>query len=136
MTAPDTASASAPERVRSIQVRIRPYAEMRYETCGDWIFTPDGHLIVTVAEMADERHGWLLAIHEIAEALLCRHRGISQEAVDAFDLAYAGGGEPGADQRAPYVREHVFATRIEKKLAVELDVDWEAYEQAIGDLGE
>ena len=42
--------------------------------------------------------------------------------------------EPGDSPDAPYHKEHVFATKIERLLAKEFDVDWREYEAAINSL--
>ena len=76
-----------------------------------------------------------MAIHELTEALLCRARGISEKAVDAFDL---GPGknveEPGDHPGAPYRREHRAAYVPETFLADAFDLDWHAYQEAFGQL--
>jgi len=36
-------------------------------------------------------------------------------------------GEPGDDPRAPYYREHQFASGMERLMAAELGVDWQQY---------
>jgi hypothetical protein len=35
--------------------------------------------------------------------------------------------EPGSDLRAPYYQEHLFATFVEKMIAIQLGVNWEEY---------
>jgi hypothetical protein len=42
--------------------------------------------------------------------------------------------EPGDDLRAPYHCEHVFATKVERMLAREMGVDWDAYEGMLVEL--
>jgi hypothetical protein len=51
--------------------------------------------------------------------LLCIDRGVSFKAIDRFDMNFKGDGEPGDDPRAPYYRQHQFATQIERLLAKE-----------------
>jgi hypothetical protein len=139
----------------SIEVKAIPADEHRYPTCGDWAWThvdcdgmpPLGHVVtdfndlrVRVTAMGDWRYEALVAVHEIVETLACRAAGVDPAAVDAFDVAFeaqreAGGvgpdAEPGMDPKAPYHRQHVFADAIERLLARELGVDWEAYNTAV-----
>jgi hypothetical protein len=110
-----------------------PHGSQRYETSGDWWFDPDGTVHIKVSEMKCDQYTALVAVHELIEVLLCRERGISQEAVDAFDMAYTG-EEPGDDPMAPYHREHDFASVIERALAHEMGVDWNAYNDAFEEL--
>src|SRR5215467_14962981 len=49
-----------------------PAAKMRYPTVGDWQFKPDGSLHITVARMSDRRYEFLVGLHELVEALLCK----------------------------------------------------------------
>lgn len=86
--------------------------------------------------MGDWRHEMLTAIHELVELSLCRHRGITDEAIDAYDLEFNKGrgegdaSEPGDREDAPYHKEHAFASFIEKELARELGVEWDSYSRA------
>lgn len=115
-----------------------PHAAQRYETVGDWIADGRTHLRhVRVSEMGNEDYHFLVGIHEMVEAWLCLKRGISQESVDEFDKQFEAArvegntDEPGHDPNAPYHREHVFAEKIEKLVAEEMGVDWDAYEKVV-----
>ena len=104
---------------------------------GDWWWDPDDTLQMRVSTLPDWRYSMLIAIHELIEALLCRAHGVTAEAVDAWDM---GPGkemdEPGDDPRAPYHREHDFALCLERLLAHEIGVDWNAYGDAVDALYE
>lgn len=82
---------------------------------GDWFTNEDGdHVVRTVGiDPIAHKEALLVALHELVESVLCFHAGISQEAVDAFDAAYDGDGEPGDDPRAPYRRQHRQACLVE-----------------------
>lgn len=117
----------------NITIKIVPPSEMRPEVDGvDWYWDEAGDLQVRVAPMSDWRRETLLAIHETVEAIMCKHNGVSQQAVDAFDQEYdkthATDCNAGDDPGAPYVREHCLATAIERILAAELDVNWLSYD--------
>lgn len=143
------------------------HQDQRYPTVGDWRYAtvtdaaepPRERLIVRVSELPDWRYMALVAIHETIEAVLCQHRGITDEQVTAFDREFEaerqnrmgqinealGWGaamkrgqiagieaeEPGDDPRAPYFAEHQFATLVEEMLAIELGVLWSEYSAAI-----
>jgi hypothetical protein len=70
-------------------------------------------------------------MHELTEMFLCIDRGVSFKAIDQFDVQFEGTGEPGDDLKAPYHREHRFATRVERLLAKELRVNWATYEEGV-----
>lgn len=106
---------------------------MRPEVNGaDWYFDGLGNLQVRVSPMSDWRREVLLAIHETVEALMCKHNGVTQADVDAFDLEYDKTHDfdlnAGDDPAAPYVREHCLATAIERILCAELEVNWQEYD--------
>ena len=116
---------------RRIDIRVIPQEWQRYDTAGDWYFDGDTlDIAVTGTDLADDET-FLIALHELVEAHLCRKRGITAEAVDAFDKAWIAAhpgyldgteGEPGDDPAAPYRREHRFACLIEHLVAHELGV--------------
>lgn len=85
----------------------------------------------------------LVAIHELVEVCLCKERGIKQSDVDAFDIQFEKereqglhlqDEEPGFAPNAPYLKEHTFATLIEKEMAVQLGVDWGTYDKTVMEL--
>lgn len=116
------------------------HSRQRYPTVGDWQIKDDGGIVISVSEMAPEDYCFLVALHELIEVWLCRKRGITQEAVDTFDIEYERNrppddfSEPGDSTKAPYFREHQFATMIEEQVASELGVDWGAYARAVEEL--
>jgi hypothetical protein len=108
-----------------ILIESKPYADMRYPTLGDWFYSGDTLQIITASTderglPVSEQEQFLIALHELVEVKLCEARGITQKAVDDFDLAYAGLDEPGDEPLAPYRREHRFAMLIEHQMAHEL----------------
>ena len=113
-----------------------PHKGQRYDTVGDY---QDVHGVTffTISEMPDERYEQLVLVHELIEKILCTHRGISDESIDAFDLSFESArldgndDEPGHDPDAPYHAEHVFAEKIERLLAEELGVDWDTYDKTV-----
>lgn len=126
----------------NIRIKTINHKEQRYDTCGDWVWEKNkaGHRILTiyVSDMCDWKKEFLVAFHELIEVTLCKERHIPQEIVDNFDLEYEARraeddltSEPGDSEQAPYHKEHVFATELEKKMAKELGMDWENYEKTI-----
>ena len=113
------------------------HSQQRYPTVGDWQIDRTGNLQIAVSKMSDQRYESLVGMHEVIEAYLALHAGVSPEAVDKFDRAYEAkrkpgdDSEPGDDPRAPYHKQHVFAEKIERLLATELGVDWSAYDKEV-----
>ena len=124
-----------------INIETIPHENQRYPTVGDYWYE-DGLEQVRISKMMDWRYEILVTVHELVEMTITKHRGISEEAITAFDVAFekdreAGlaSGEPGDQPDAPYRREHFFATNLERLLAAELDVDWFEYDQYVNGLG-
>jgi hypothetical protein len=125
-----------------IVVETIPHDKQRYPTVGDYWEDSDGTVQVRVSEMEDWRYVILVAVHELVEMMLTRQRGIDEETISKFDIAFehARGhgtchGEPGDAHDSPYKREHFFATNVERLLCAELGVDWATYEHHVDHLG-
>jgi hypothetical protein len=112
-----------------------PHEHQRYDTTGDW-FIKDGLLHIRPSSLSDDRHTFLLGLHELVEAVLCLKCGIIQDEVDEFDLAALDRNieEPGDDPAAPYHRQHVIASIVERLAAELLGVDWNEYSAAVDTL--
>ena len=149
-------------------IQTVPHDEQRYNTAGDWRWVgrkrSDPTLHIFVSRMSDPCYEFLVAVHELVEAFLCRQHGVSEEAVTAFDVEFEkrrderrralvsappsiemasdleakldvlDAEEAGADLRSPYREEHLVATTVERMLAAYLGVEWGAYERAISSL--
>jgi hypothetical protein len=113
-----------------ITIDVIPHGDQRYPTCGDWIVVDENNLRIFVSEMGDWRKEMAVGLHEVVEALLCKANGVSQTAVDQFDLACPH-GEPGDDPTGPYHREHCFATAVERMFIAAVGLSWSEYEGAL-----
>ncbi len=130
-----------------IEVKVISHSTQRYDTWADWTFDGSGKLTISTSELPqpDWRYDYLSAIHELLEATVCRHMGITQAQVDAFDVDYearrmrgewyAACGcritdDPGSDKHAPYLLAHKYAESVEYGLARLLDVKSEEYDAA------
>ena len=124
--------------MKPIEIKSIPHDQHRYETVGDYWDDGTGTHI-RVSEVGNEDYEFLVSLHEMVEQYLCRRRGIQEEAIMAFDVAFElereqgqwGEEEPGDDPRAPYRLEHFVATNIERQIARELGVDWTIYGQTL-----
>jgi hypothetical protein len=137
-----------------IVIETIPHDQQRYSTCGDWFFrkdiepSPDGKMAkvkevlhINVSQLSDWRREALIAVHELVEVLLCDSAGVTQAQVDEFDKEYEKNrpaddveSEPGDDPKAPYCRQHCFATAVERMMAAEMGVNWNEYADEIESL--
>ena len=124
-----------------VEMEVIPYKDMNYSTPADYQTYcnskgEEGWFIQS-AKTRDWRYHILLMLHEFVELALVQHRNIKIKDIEKFDLLfekeYAKGlqkaeDEPGNDKRACYYKEHQFASKVEKLMAKELDVDLGAYD--------
>ena len=111
-----------------INIRIKTVkpGTLPYNRVGDWHWEGE-RLHIWVQDMKDERHEWLIALHEIVEAYLCKVSQVSEESIDEYDKANEGKWIPAG----PGYREHLTATGIESILASITGVNWDKYEEEV-----
>jgi len=120
-----------------IVIETIPHAEQRYNTVGDYWMGPDGTIQVRVSQLGAESMEFLVALHELVELQLCRHRNIPWAAIDEFDMNWQPGGgveEPGDDMMAPYFAEHQAAMGIETTMSAFMGVNWVEYGRRVAAL--
>lgn len=120
------------------------HEDQRYDTCGDWQFKPGFNsdrerLVVTVSDTGDDYMNYLLADHEIREAMLCRRKGITSKEADEYDEAHpatAGNDTLSDNGDSPYYEQHGDALAIEWLTARLLGIDWRDYTLRLGEIME
>lgn len=119
----------------NITIRVVEPGQMRYQTVGDWQVNKKGNLDITVANSHDSATDFLVGIHEAIEAVLCIFHGVKPKDVDDFDVEWEKSpndyAEPGDDPDAPYHKEHVLATNIERILAQAIPLEWHIHDENV-----
>jgi hypothetical protein len=115
----------------------------RYPTCGDYIYDrEDDTLTIFVSRMEDWRSELAVVVHELFEACACLHDDVDFTKIDSFDVNYElerdkgihpDDAEPGDDKAAPYHRQHVGATFVEKEVCHQLELPWLRHEQIVNE---
>ncbi len=108
--------------ISEIVIRFIPREEMRPEVTGlgDWWFAEKTLHIRAVGE-GDA--AFLVALHEMIEAVLCNAAGITTDQVDSFDTRYeqkedrGEEEEPGDAPDCPYRAQHRQAMLVEHLVA-------------------
>lgn len=122
--------------MREIHIKTIPHHEQRYPTTGDYWRDAEGTGQVRISDVGNTDYEFLVMLHELIEWRLAEKRGVTDEDITNFDMKFeeeikSGAqslhADPGLDPRAPYKKEHIFATKIEKEIAEEFGVDWEEY---------
>lgn len=129
---------------RSIIIKIIPHKEQRYDTCGDYWLDESGDIQLRISELGDSKSEMAVLIHELVELGLVLQNAIPIEKIDDFDTKFEklrgreptliGEQEPGDMVSAPYHREHVFATKVERMYLKEARGDWATHESIINNL--
>lgn len=124
----------------NINIRTVPNEEIKLRhgfTGADWWWDA-GNLEVRVAlELKDWRERACLIVHETAEAMMCRHLGITVQQVDDYDEKFErehpgdGTTNVGDLHDCPYRVPHNAATAMERVLAVVLGVSWQDYDDRL-----
>ncbi len=96
----------------------------RFDQLGDWPTYDE----IIVAEQNNWRSEFLIALHELVEAQICKARGISPEMVDTFDANWNNSGEPGDSPQSPYFIAHQVAMIVERLVGRFLDTGLEKWE--------
>lgn len=124
----------------SLTIKTIPHGDQRYNTVGDYQTDENGNRTILISDLGDPRMEFLVALHEMVEAELCRQAGITDEEIDAFDFAFAeeraagDACEPGDDPLAPYHVQHMYATEVEKRTCAQMGMGWSQYNQRIADV--
>lgn len=116
------------------------FSKHRYPTVGDYATDAFGTVHIKVTEMQNWKYELAIAIHEAVEKYLCKAAGIKEEDIDAFDIQYEKTrlpddySEPGDRPEAPYHKQHLIATVVEKCFIETAGANWDEYEKAINHL--
>ena len=130
-------------RISKLNYKSISHKEQRYNTTGDYWFDKNKTLQVRVSRMDNGRYEMLVLVHELIELILCHLRKIKFKDIDNFDINFEKERKkglhnkyamPGGDKKAPYYKEHQFATKLEKLLAKKLEVNWKEYEKKRSEL--
>ena len=120
-----------------ILIRFIQPENHRYSTCGDWLYDAESHTVeVRVSLMGDWRSELAVAIHEALEAVACVAADVSEVDVTVFDelfnrAEHNDNEEPGDDPKAPYHKQHVAATAVEKSVCQSLELYWDFHENMV-----
>lgn len=113
-----------------IHSRTILHSQERYDSAGDYwtdINKIDQYRISKLPQ------GWraelAVFIHEMVEYQLCKEAGIKEKDITKFDIK-SGHSDPGTLKDAPYHKQHMEATKIEKLVIKLLGCDWDEYDKS------
>lgn len=113
----------------------------RYCTVGDYFYDrEDDTLTIFVSRMQDWRSELAVAVHELFESVACLAADVDQTDIDLFDMEYERKrpetdltSEPGDSKDAPYHKQHVSATFVEREVCSQSGLTWEAHEKIVSE---
>jgi hypothetical protein len=121
-----------------ITLETIPHEKQRLGVIGDWYFESNGDLVVRVSDLGDWRYNFLVARHEMDEAMLCMLAGITTEMVDEDQANENDTDDPDSFSGYPGARlqnQHNDALAAEWVMARILGVDWKSYGDAAERVG-
>lgn len=129
------------KKLPKIIIETIPNNKQRYPTCGDY-FKKNNKMFFKISKLKNPDYEFLIAIHELIEWFLYQRKGLKIQDIDRFDIMFEKerkqgkwkNEESGFDKRAPYRKEHIFATKIERFLAKKLGVKWHIYDKSVNKL--
>jgi len=138
-----------------IIIETIPHKDQRYPTVGDWQFhnkdcsplslkfaenVPEfaDHLHIKVSDTGNDWMNFLVARHELDEAMICARLGVTQEQVDKYDLAHPEAGVDCFSDNldAPYSTAHNLALASEYQMSQVLGIDWREYSNKLDELSD
>jgi hypothetical protein len=129
----------------SINFKVIPHKEQRYETFGDYWWDESGVLQARISDIGDDDMHFAGFLHEVFEAYSTNKKGVKEPDIMAFDEMFNKetdeglhkiDDEPGEDPRAPYKEDHLFANVLEKLAGIFLKVDEQEYQRRVTKLFE
>lgn len=137
-----------------IDAEVIPHSAQRYPTVGDWqwqdiyddlqdiydnLFKKNQKVVgqklqINISDTGNADSNFLIMVHEIIEAYLCRKNGVKESDVDKWDMDHLDSDDPGSIEGCPYLSEHTVATSIEIMLAYSQNIGWLAHNKRIEDL--
>ena len=118
----------------NIKYKTIPHKKQRYDTAGDYWITKKGNWEIRISEMKAD-YEFMVLIHELVEFYLTQKKGITEPDIMYFDTHEGKySDDPGMMKSAPYHKEHMFATKIEKMICKQMGLDWEKYDKQFSKL--
>ena len=113
-----------------IEIKSIDPSLIRYSTCGDWRWLPDGALQVSVPEygMRDD-NAFLVALHKIVEAWSCVKSGIDQEIVSDWNISNPCAQDAGGLLDSPYLPDYQLGAQIARTVCGEIGIDWDEHKK-------
>ena len=107
---------------------------------GDWRFVTTAgieHLTIRISDLHNWRMNFLFALHELVEAMMCKHSHITTEMVDEDEVNASSFDDPDSFSGYPnscFQKEHNDALAIEWIVSRLLNVDWKEYGERVNAL--
>ena len=113
-----------------------PHRLQAYDTAGDYYSIEDKAWIMYISESGDWRYDALVFIHEFVEMCLTKNNNVDWDKITQFDTTGDGQNhpDPGTLENAPYHNEHMSATAIERLFAEMIGIDFDKYDEHLGNL--
>ena len=122
--------------MKPIRIDFIKQSEQNYDTVGNYGET-EHEIWFEITELSDPLYSVAILLHELHEFYRNKDLGTTIEEIDKFDMVdHPELEEPGDDPRAPYHKQHLEASVIERACLAMAGRSWSDYEQEIENLFE
>ena len=104
------------------------HKQQRYNTAGDYLKIGK-RWNLCVSRLEKPEYELAVLIHELYEFFTTDRDGIKEKDITKFDIE-SGHKDPGTLKGAPYHKQHMDATKIERLVIRLLGEDWEEYDKS------
>lgn len=123
------------KHIPKINIEIIPHNKQRYNTAGDYFLDNRGIWQFRISEMKNIYYEMFVLIHELWEWLrVVIVKGIPEPIIAQFDKDHIEHPDPGTLKNAPYHKEHMESTSIEKFLIKKVKLNWKTYDKSFDKL--
>jgi len=106
-------------KLSEVLIKVVPHQEYQYPTLVRRYEVGTGRWVIEVCELEDVRYEFLVIVHELIEWFLSQLKEVERGGIEA--------NSGGSNVKVNHYWEHVFATLVERMVALQLDVDWKEY---------
>lgn len=114
---------------KEISVKFINPEDQKYDTDGDY-YEKKNKWEAYISKMTDWRFAYACMLHELIEMGLTKARGVNWDAITEYDKDHPEEVEPGLDKEAPYHKEHMDATNIERQMIKLFGLKWDDYQKS------
>lgn len=113
----------------NLNLKTIPHRDQRYDVLGDY-WTEGGVIQFRVSSIGAADYEFLIFIEALIEKQLARRMGITEQMIEAWDLAHEDEPDAAAREDCPYRDAFLIAQGFQRAIATKLGVNWSHFEES------